>query len=623
MAPETRSRGVPPPGRVYSSTPALRQIMFPPRRSKIRTSRRQTPAALRQQTLTQIDFVSSFDENDVVTLTDSEAEETEENTLPRNKGKGKEEAGGEQGDEQPVARKGKRPATGKPANGERSKKRRRTLGHETGEKTAKHDKRSRRKTLGDAPASSNHHTQTLTQFLCQPSVVADSDDDLDLGSDNNRDDGFLDWLGEPGSPSVRRGQTMNCASPSHSSRPKKQKSSAGYGQSREESVIPQTPAARRASTIRFDVPPSGHLHSPSTARIDCYGPPDRQDSPLRNRCSPTVPQPMKLTGVPRHPDATPTRCTPPLVVQDSFATESWASPSCSQARATPGGSMMNTPAKARRQRHESAELGGPAVGLASSGVMAKTPSPRRRRVSPKKTKSVLSEIPDSEEEDEDFEEDSARVDEADDGDGRFLAGAETQLVMSELASTEEQQLGRPDPPLVQTSSTPSWKWQQLSSTAPNPVSLTPTTHPVPPWSRSQPPLSHATTASKPIRKPLHPLSSQPHSQPFESQRVPLSILQSLPPHAARSDILLPIAAPALAPLLTGHAVHVHAPFKIPAQVVRFWLLDDDALLQYMACVELPGEEAASGGAGPWRYYVGQMYELNNPVRETDMREEGW
>lgn len=636
MAPDTRSRGVPAPSRVYHCTPALQQAMFPPRRKKVRTYGRQAPATLRQQTLTQIDFVSSFDEDDVVTLTDSEAEEMDkENKLPKGKGKGKERVGEGKEDEQPAARKGKRPATTKPVEGERNK-RRRTLGDETEDKAAKddNDKRSRRKTLGDTPASSTskYHTQTLTQFLGQRSFIADSDDDLDLGGDSDEDDGFLDWLGEPGSPSVQRSQAMDRASSPHASKSRKQKPAAGHDQSREASVIPQTPAAKRTTTtIRFDVPPSGGLHSPSTARIDRYGPPDKQDSPLKDRSSPAVPQPVELTGVPRHLDATPTRRRkPPLVIQDSFATEAWGSSSRSQAGATPRGSAMNTPTKARRERLESAELGGPATSLASSGVQApRTPSPRKQRVSPKKTKSGLSEIPDSDEGDDDFEEESVRGDDDeadDDGDGHFLAGAETQLVMSELASTEEQQLGRPSPALVQTSSTLSSKRQQLSSTASNPVSSTPTAHPVPPSSENQlphPPPSHSTTASRPIRKPLHhPLSSQPHSQPFESQRVPLSILQSLPPHAARSDILLPIAAPALVPLLTGHAVHVAAPFKIPAQVVRFWLLDGDtALLRYMACVEPPGEAAAAGQG--WQYHVSQVYELNNPMREADMREEGW
>ncbi|KND88602.1 hypothetical protein TOPH_06766, partial [Tolypocladium ophioglossoides CBS 100239] len=638
MAPETRSRGVPAPSRVYNSTPALQQAMFPPRKRKIRTYGRQAPATLRQQTLTQIDFVSSFDEDDVVTLTDSDAEGVDkENELLRSNRKGKEKKGdeqdgeqdGEQDDEQPVARRGKRPATGNPAKGE-GKKRRRTLGDETEEK-AKDDKKSRRNTLGDAPASSNYHTQTLTQFLGQRSFVADSDDDLDLGSDNDKDDGFLYWLGEPGrepgSPSVRRSQTKDRASPSHSSRPRKQKPTARHDQSREESVIPQTPLARRTTTIRFDVPPSGSggLHSPSTAHIHRYGPPDKQNSPLEDRSSPAVM--LQLTGVPRHLDATPTRRKPSLVIQDSFATEIWKSPSRSQVRATPRGSTKDTPTKAQRERHQSAELGGPATSLVSSGVRAVTPSPRKQRVSPRKTKSGLAELPDSDEEDEDFEEESVRGgDEADDdGDGHFFLGAETQLVMSELASTEEQQLGRPSPALVQTSSTRISKRQQSSSTAPGPVSSTPTTRPVPPWSKDRPPPPPwpSTTASMPIRIPLHPsLPSQLHSQPFESQRVPLSILQSVPPHVARSDILLPIATPALAPLLTGHAVHVYAPFKIPAQVVRFWLLDDDALLRYMACVELPGEPAAAGG-GLWRYFVRQVYELNNPVREADMREEGW
>ncbi|KAL3962728.1 hypothetical protein ACCO45_004251 [Purpureocillium lilacinum] len=231
MAPETRSRGVPPPNRVYNSSPALQQVQFPSRRKKIRTYGRQASAhtsSLRQQTLTQIDFVSSFDDDgeDVITLTDSEDEAQQ---APRS---------------MLATVATRRIQIRKP-------------------KGLKESKASRRRTMGDAPSSSSkYHTQTLTQFLGQRSFIADSDDEGDdLGlvpseeeGDKGRDDGFMEWLGEPGSPSVRRSKTRRrmSASPSPQRLRGGRPSQAQVCPSREESVIPQTPA--KLTTAKMPCP---------------------------------------------------------------------------------------------------------------------------------------------------------------------------------------------------------------------------------------------------------------------------------------------------------------------------------------------------------------------------------
>ncbi|GJN73667.1 hypothetical protein PLICBS_007749 [Purpureocillium lilacinum] len=685
MAPETRSRGVPPPNRVYNSSPALQQVQFPSRRKKIRTYGRQASAhtsSLRQQTLTQIDFVSSFDDDgeDVITLTDSEDEAQQapaehagdggdkENTNPkvRTKGKGKakarvrmqEEEDDDDDEPVPVSRRRKRPSTGAMVN---KLKRRRTLGDDFPDDTAakpkglKESKASRRRTMGDAPSSSSkYHTQTLTQFLGQRSFIADSDDEGDdLGlvpseeeGDKGRDDGFMEWLGEPGSPSVRRSKTRRrmSASPSPQRLRGGTPSQAQVCPSREESVIPQTPAKlTTAKNALPEEPPSSKvLDSPSTTLIDRYGAPDAQNSPLKDRASPTA-RPLQLTGVPKHLDATPTRRKPAMVIQDSFATTgSWASPSRSQHKVTQnsGPSTANTPTKgpSRQGRDGSTELGASSV----AGRASMSPNKAKKNTSPKKAAGGLSEIPDSDEEDEGFDVESMRGGEfeaePDHDEHHFVAGAETQLVMNELASSEalHHSLEKKASFLAQSSSSLSSISEQSSSAAPKAIGSPPMTLPQPAPSKQQEPSSRrerptAKPVAKRIRKPLHhPLSpSQPRqSQPFESQRVHVSILRSLPPPAARSDILLPVSAEQLASLVSGHAVHVVMPFKIPTQVVRFWLLES-SMLRYMACVEhhqaderpLPSSVAGKGNS--WQYYISQVYELNNPVSEPDMREEGW
>lgn len=71
-------------------------------------------------------------------------------------------------------------------------------------------------------------------------------------------------------------------------------------------------------------------------------------------------------------------------------------------------------------------------------------------------------------------------------------------------------------------------------------------------------------------------------------------------------------------VIEGYQADLILNFKIPAQVVRFWLYDGE-LLRFMACAD-PGR-VTEGPA--WRYHLIQVYELNNPVEGDDMREEGW
>ncbi|CAM1505702.1 Fc.00g113390.m01.CDS01 [Cosmosporella sp. VM-42] len=675
MPPQTRSRGVAPPSRVYHSTPNAQQAQFPARRKVVRTYGKQTrkPAAraLRQQTLTQIDFVSSFEEDkDPIVLSsdsedmgdDDDEEENKENT-PVKKGNIRTKKGGEGDDddqEEPVSSGRKRRATSKKATTKKDRaKRRRTLADESDSRKTKESKSSRRKTLGDPPASSSsYHTQTLTQFLgrdkAQAQCIRDSEDE--------DDDGFQDWLQDPASPSPRR--TLRA-----SRSPLKP-----VDEARQESVVPQTPAKRTRDEIpssnqttplstmvdrygppnvpgpsplkskssppdavqstpsQAEVPSSSPLSTLRSTLIDRYGPPNILDpSPSQKKSSPTTdgatPVQLQLTGKPK---AKAKSSTPKLVIEDTFGTSSWGSGGTTprplrnlpvtvttpQAKTPSGESSslpdqddMETPTKPRRRR-ESAELG--------DRKKTKTPSPRKmKRVSPYKGKKVVLEIPDSDEDDEGFE--GFSDDDENNDEGTYVAGPETQFVMNEIASSEEHSTKATPAstaPAIQdarTSSAVSAKTLHHSTSLPAVPSSQPTTPGV------------LSTPSKPtrdprerLRKPLHhPIHVGTHTQPLESQRVPVAILQALPAPSARTDILLPLAEDVLSSVTGGYQVNLVLPFKIPAQVVRFWLFNGDRL-RYMACAE-PGER----DKGAWRYCLSQVYELNNPVKGEDMREEEW
>ncbi|QYT02798.1 hypothetical protein H0G86_009785 [Trichoderma simmonsii] len=251
------------------------------------------------------------------------------------------------------------------------------------------------------------------------------------------------------------------------------------------------------------------------------------------------------------------------------------------------------------------------------------PSPTRVRFL---TKDVDDrEIPDSDEEYEELEvleEDEVVLQDT------FATGHETQLVMEELASLEypkreegeEQQQGQGTvtPQILASTQHSSVATSSETSSNNKPVPPTETTDPLPTTKTS---LQSPTISQSPnTTSQSHPstdLSQKPHSQFFESQRVPLDILQSFTPVSARTDILLPIPSKVLGSLIDGSKPLLHLPYRIPELVARFWLLDQETL-RYMACVQ-PGEPN-----GPdWDYHVDQVYELNNPVEERDMQEEGW
>ncbi|KAK0755555.1 hypothetical protein N5P37_011957 [Trichoderma harzianum] len=250
------------------------------------------------------------------------------------------------------------------------------------------------------------------------------------------------------------------------------------------------------------------------------------------------------------------------------------------------------------------------------------PSPTRVRFL---TKDVDDrEIPDSDEEYEELEvleEDEVVLQDT------FATGHETQLVLEELASLEyperNEEQREQEPSAVTSQVLASTLHSSIitssgGSSNNKPAPPIESTDPLPTTKTSlqSPTISQSPNATSESHHSTD-LSQRPHSQFFESQRVPLHILQSFTPVSARTDILLPVPSKVLSSLVDGSTPLLHLPYRIPELVARFWLLDQETL-RYMACVQ-PGEPS-----GPnWDYHVDQVYELNNPVEERDMQEEGW
>lgn len=184
MAPQTRSRGTAaPPSRVYRSTPPSYQVQFPPRRREVKTysNRRHSTRSLRQQTLTQIDYLRDVDvEDDLHAMEDDEEG-----------GRG------------------------------RAQKRRKTMGD-----------------VPDSTPSSTFHTQTLTQFLGAKDEEYDGDDLLLVKDSEDEDDMGVDLDGSQ-KENVVPGQPASARKRRCSPMEDKDKSS------RATSIIPQTPAHKK------------------------------------------------------------------------------------------------------------------------------------------------------------------------------------------------------------------------------------------------------------------------------------------------------------------------------------------------------------------------------------------
>jgi hypothetical protein len=237
------------------------------------------------------------------------------------------------------------------------------------------------------------------------------------------------------------------------------------------------------------------------------------------------------------------------------------------------------------------------------------------------------EIPDSDEENEELQSQDYRLMHQE----TIITGYETQLVLEELASLEHHELGhsdlltrkllisRPHSPALSSSNELADNEVvfpiEVSQCLPTTILRTPA---FPKSPKSTVGLSDQTEPSQGQKyHVLAPMELPNHGQTFESQRVPLHVLQSLAPASARTDILLPTSSEVLNLIVDGSETFLHLSYQVPGQVRRFWLFSH-SILRYMACVQ-PGKPHNYG----WDYQIDQVYQLNDPVEEHDMQEEGW
>ncbi|KAM7204903.1 hypothetical protein V8F20_003365 [Naviculisporaceae sp. PSN 640] len=133
--------------------------------------------------------------------------------------------------------------------------------------------------------------------------------------------------------------------------------------------------------------------------------------------------------------------------------------------------------------------------------------------------------------------------------------------------------------------------------------------------------------------------SQYYSQGLESQRIPLEEIRNLGPITDTSDALITMPPDSLDKIVGGTKDHEFRPYKFPTETTRLWIYTNRPVgeVRYMATIGPPkkqGEPDSQTGEGNSEFNSGlfgekmhayeliQVYELNNPVPKKDMKEHG-
>ncbi|KAK0739071.1 hypothetical protein B0T21DRAFT_361885 [Apiosordaria backusii] len=133
--------------------------------------------------------------------------------------------------------------------------------------------------------------------------------------------------------------------------------------------------------------------------------------------------------------------------------------------------------------------------------------------------------------------------------------------------------------------------------------------------------------------------SQFWTQGWESQRVPLHVIESLGPQTDHSDIVISVDPEIVNEIVEGRRDHEFREYRFPPQVLRVWMLATDPIneIKYMAVIgpakqpgEIDGDSGYKGNAEfnraetkfKFAHELVQVYRLNNPVPLEDMDEHG-
>ena len=448
-------------------------------------------------------------------------------------------------------------------------------------------RQKRRRTMGNARPS--FHTQTLTQLLSGPGTPHDGDHGE--GGGGGSDDGDRQ---------VRDSQDED--------------DFEIVGETRTNSVVPQTPAKQRTTTA-IEVPSS---QSPLTPMLQRY--PLDHPSPLRKT-------PGEGDDSTASPESRSTRRLN-LSIQDSYST----GPASVESKTfrTPPGRV-------------------PLAVLPFSGENARGKMEFHAGL-PKAQ--MVYEIPDSDDE---------------------LASMGPTPAMSRTVDAEaivkDQRPGTPTPrPRPGRAGTKSARELESPTTyrrleaeeaeeaaGSHPADVPPVTSSDVPTPTASIALPQALVISSPTPEKYTPVSSPPAktpqanataarsqyyaSQVLESQRVPLDTIRAMGPPTDRTDIILSIDPLEVAKIVEGIKTHEFRNYRIPPTVARIWVYEPKPRheLRYMAVVggveEVGMTDAADRGVGNgdfndgnatrFAYEMEQVYELNNPVPLDVMRRNGW
>ena len=607
--PGTRSKARAPASRVYSSTPVPQQVHFPSRQRSVRTYGKQgNKRALRQQTITQIDFLEPLGPEELDELEAAEDREFERRKKKRRRTESDFTAGVE---EPAVEGKGKK------------------------------DK-GRRKTEGGLPSSS-FHTQTLTQFLGDETIGDSEDEDgVEVG-------GVEGGMGAK-SPSVIP-QT-----------PLKRRILAEIPSSQ---PSPCTPILARYS-------PLGPRASPLKSRSTNVGSPLPTVAKLRRTPRGLTIQDSFASGVTMESGVSQVSATGVKGGDSSEGVLSSGGKRARMVMGGDNGEkkvfqMVEIPDSDDDDDFDISELGdmtaltipdtptkqlgssyGSQNGSRSSGrKLPRKPDDGNENLPATPTRRLGHRTPDGqnpsgsspkhavEEERVSGENESSK----DDGENSYPVGPDTQFAMDFIASSEESALRLSRAP---SSSRPAVDMAKpRSSPQSKPVHEFPTRKTTPRRPQKKPASVHFSSPHVSFEDELRS-SDQHKTQAYTqmgSQRVDFDVIRSMPPATGRSDVFISVHPDHVANIASGVKDHEFRNWKMPPTISRAWIYvtQPASRVRYMACVgpakekgEIEDERGLGNaefnrgeGGNKFAHEILELYELNNPVSMRKLRENGW
>ncbi|KAI1387406.1 uncharacterized protein F4822DRAFT_406331 [Hypoxylon trugodes] len=595
MAPQTRNRGnKSADGSYKSTTPAPKQKRFPGRRAQLKTygSPRPTLKPLKQETLTQMQWVSPSMQEDLLKLEDEDededdAEEPGESEVP-------------------------------PAVEVKSRKRTRGNRRKTAGDELPNDEKpkgsKRRKTLGDIPSPNptrNFQTQTLTQCL-DKSIVRDQVDD----SEGDDDNALI--LETPKKPEKHISLGTDNAKPEQQPE---------YRSSVPTLIQSVTPTNKR----RIEIPSST---SPLTPMLTRSFSPEHRDSPLKGKSTNAA----TLSPIIK----TPSR----RIIPDSYST----------AHSSPAAALSTSTSKATPNKKLRFDLPEDKENITPGRKEPKPPKSPKDTSSRTPLQELPEEprtdqeIPDSDYDSDATEstivEDNVAPNEdnipsTDDPEPAEtcygVIGDETQAEILLSADELSRELSESDSleGSRSRSATPTPKPKKKEPLRTAKDISTPTRRPGSTTKQVQ--------ISSPQRGPTDENTPNAHTQIYtqgvESQRLPLEEIRALGPQTPNSDIMVSLHPEPLAMILDRSKNHEFRTWKIPPSVSRIWIYSTrpTSELRYMCILsppKVPGEIQDEKGVGNvefnqgtmnanFAYEIVQVYELNNPVPLNEMKKKGW